>query len=135
MSTFEGELDATSRVTDTTVYCRTVARALGVPCDGPTFVGTDNEAHLKVATHTGSASRARHLLTRYKHVRDHVEDGTIVIGHVRDAENPADHLTKWVTRDKLQRSIEYTSGQRGGISSTPCALRCCGRHSSPRSAS
>ena len=30
-----------------------------------------------------------------------------VIGHVPDAQQPADHLTKWVSREKLELSVAY----------------------------
>ena len=55
LSTMEGELGGTSRVLTRTEYGRIVARALGVPPEGATFIGTDNLAHLLVATHKGSA--------------------------------------------------------------------------------
>ena len=64
LSTMEGELGGTSRVLTRTEYGRVVARALGVPPEGPTFIGTDNLAHLLVATHTGSAATLVDVLAR-----------------------------------------------------------------------
>ena len=34
------------------------------------------------------------------------------VGHVRDAENPTDFLTKWTTKAKLAASVEYLTNQR-----------------------
>ena len=105
LSTMEGELGGTSRVLTRTEYGRNIARALGVPQEGATFIGTDNLAHLLVATHKGSASRARHLLVRYIQTKQAIARGECVLGHVPDAQMPADHLTKWVTKEKLEASI------------------------------
>ena len=114
-STMQGELGATSRVMHLADYGRTVAQALGVPQLDPTFIGTDNEAHLLVATHTGSAKTARHLLCRYHEIVQAVQRGTFVLGHVPDAQQPADHLTKWVSKDKLEQSVAYANGWRASI--------------------
>ena len=114
-STMQGELGATSRVMHLADYGRTVAQALGVPQLAPTFIGTDNEAHLLVATHTGSAKTARHLLSRYHAIVQAVQRGQFVLGHVPDAQQPADHLTKWVTKEKLEQSVAYANGWRASI--------------------
>ena len=115
LSTMEGELGGTPRVLTRTEYGRIVARALGVPPEGATFIGTDNLAHLLVATHKGSASRARHLLVRYIQTKQAIARGECVLGHVPDAQMPADHLTKWVTKEKLEASIAYANGTTAAI--------------------
>ena len=41
-----------------------------------------------------------------------VKAGDVIIKHVPDAENPADMLTKWVSKAKVKMSIEYMTDAR-----------------------
>ena len=73
----------------------------------------DNLAHARVAMRRGAAARSRHLLRRYYVLRQRIERGACGVVHIPDAENPADFLTKWVPKAKLNRSLAYVTGSRG----------------------
>jgi hypothetical protein len=39
----------------------------------------------------------------------------VELGHVPDPENPSDFMTKWVSRDKLERSLEICLNTRNAV--------------------
>ena len=104
----------TAKACNITLYAREILRGLGVPCRGPTFLGSDNLANVLVARDAGSAKNSRHALRRYCIMREHMRDGAIEIGHVHDAKkappgcgNPADFLTKWLGGAEYGKAIAY----------------------------
>ena len=88
---------------------------MGILPQGPTFIGTDNLSNALVASDQGTASRSRHFLRRYYAFLQRVKAGEVAIGHVPDADNPADFLTKWLPAPKFNRSIEYVTNQRNFV--------------------
>ena len=102
----------TARAGELTAYAREVERALGVPPEGRTFIGTDNKANLLVARDAGSAARSKHFLRTYYSLRQRDSRGEIEIGHVNDLNNPADFLTKWIGKAKLDQSVDYATNRR-----------------------
>ena len=76
---------------------------------GPTFIGTDNKAHMLVANSAGSSVRSRHFLKKYTIMQERIKRIEIECGHVKDPENPADFLTKWINSDKFKRSVAYAT--------------------------
>ena len=105
---------ASFRLVDVILSARQVLIALGVPPCGATFIGTDNKAHALVANSAGSSVRSRHFLKKYTIMQERMRRDEIAVGHVRDAENPADFLTKWTNADKFKRSLNYATN--GGAS-------------------
>ena len=97
------------------VVAREVERALGVPSVGPTFLATDNKANLLVARDAGSAARSKHFLRTYYSLKERQNRGDVELGHVGDEQNPADFLTKWVGRKKLEQSIDYATNRRAAF--------------------
>ena len=73
---------------------RNVLTAVGTPPQGPTFIATDNKAHMLVANSAGSSVRSRHFLKKYTIMQERLERKEITVGNVKDAQNPADFLTK-----------------------------------------
>eukprot|EP00962_Isochrysis_galbana_P020658 scaffold6050_cov107-Isochrysis_galbana.AAC.2 len=61
----EAEAVASGRAAEHVAYAREVLRALGTPIDGPTLVGTDNLANMRVGSLAGCPSRSRHFLRRW----------------------------------------------------------------------
>ena len=88
------------------------SRALGVPPDGPTLIGTDNLANQRVATTVGSPTRSKHFLRRYAVLKQRIAQGECVLKHVKGLEMPADFLTKWVGRPQLERALQYATNYR-----------------------
>ena len=106
-STQEGESIASNKGSEYTIVGIDTARALGDPVEGPAYVWTDNMSNALVGSTFGSATRSRYFLRNYYVLHQRVEEGTLAVGHVADTECPADCLTKWVPKDKLNRSIMY----------------------------
>ena len=106
-SSMRSESIATAKGAEMAMYAREILRGLGVPPCGPTFMGTDNKANMLVARDSGSATRSKHYLRTYYSLREKQMSGLIDIGHVRDGDNPADFLTKWLPKRKLADSLQY----------------------------
>ena len=84
-----------------------------MPPAGPTFLGCDNKSSVLVANNVGSSARSRHFLRMYTIMQQRIRNGDIAVGHVPDAENAADFLTKWVDKAKFKRSNAYLTNERG----------------------
>jgi hypothetical protein len=106
-SSHEGEAIASVDGSDFLTVTRDICRGLGDPQDGPSFLGTDNLANALIGADQGNAARSRHFLRRYFIMHQRVKAGEAIVGHVLDTENPADFLTKWVDKAKLNMSIQY----------------------------
>jgi hypothetical protein len=68
-----------------------------------------------VGSGRATPSRLRHCLRRYRTFLERVERGEVELGHVPDPENPSDFMTKWVSRDKLERSLEFCLNTRNAV--------------------
>lgn len=115
----KSEAVATSKAGEIATYAREVQRALGIAPRGPTFVGTDNKANMLVARNQGSAARSKHFLRQYTTLRQRQAEQEIVIGHVPDENMPADFLTKWTSKEKLQRSLIFATNRRASCGAAP----------------
>ena len=91
--------------------CQAIQRAMGEDNGEPAFVGTDNLSNALVASTWGTAKAARHFIRKYWTVMQRVKDGHVFIGHVTDAENPADMLTKFVSGKKYKASLAYIANR------------------------
>ena len=118
-SSMESEAVATGKAGELVAYAREVLRAMGRPPRGPTFVGSDNAANALLASGKGVPARSRHCLRRYLTFLQRVRAGEVTIGHVPDPENPSDFLTKWVPKEKLERSLVFATNSTN-------AVRCAG---------
>ena len=85
-SSHEAEALASFRLVDVTLSTRQIQVALGVALMGPTFVGTDNKAHMLVANSAGSSVRSRHFLKKYTIMQERIKRIEIECGHVKDLE-------------------------------------------------
>ena len=43
-------------------------------------------------------------------VHEMARKGAIEVVHVGDEHNPSDYLTKWLKKEKVERSVRYSSG-------------------------
>ena len=94
------------------VYGNTVQVALGVPSSSPPRLITDNLSNQRVATNSGSATRSRHFLIRYRCLQARQEGGECSVEFTPDASMPADFLTKWINAVKFRASLLYARGSR-----------------------
>ena len=110
-STHEAESVATVKASEHAVYARIVLAALGMPCEGPTLLLTDNLSNQKVCQNAQSAARSRYFLIRLACLHQRVSDGELNIVHIPDPQNPSDFLTKFIPTPKTNMSVQYASGQ------------------------
>ena len=54
-----------------------------------------------------SPTRSRHIAKRIAYCADKVQKGEFLFKHVKDENNPADFLTKWVSPKKYRASVRY----------------------------
>ena len=62
-----------------------------------------------VAKDAASASRARHFLRRYTVLQQRVAAHEVSMYKIDDPNQPADFLTKWLSGEKLAKSIDYAT--------------------------
>ena len=110
-STHEAESVATVKASEHAIYARIVLAALGVPCEGPTLLLTDNLSNQRVCQNAQSAARSRYFLIRLACLHQRVSDGELCIVHIPDPQNPSDFLTKFIPTAKTNTSVQYASGQ------------------------
>ena len=108
-SSMETEAIASSKAAEAVAHAREITRALGIPCEGPTLVSTDNLANQRVGSGVGCPSRSRHFLRRYWALKQRIAEGECTLRYVPDAKMPADFLTKWIPRTKLEESLQYAT--------------------------
>ena len=93
-STAEAEYVALGLATAEALYLRQLLTELGHAPAGPTFIGEDNEACLKIATTTQTSFRTRHLRIEFHFIRDAVQRKEVYLERVPSVDNPADLMTK-----------------------------------------
>jgi PAS domain-containing protein len=101
----------TSKCAELTVFIREAARGMGILDNKPTVIRSDNASSVRVANDPKAAGRLRHAMRRYSVLQEHVKQGVVRVEFIRDANNAADFLTKWVPAAKLKASIAYTSNE------------------------
>ena len=83
---------------------------------------TDSQGCIQVSKDPAKHWKLKHINTRYYFVRDHVQDGDIVIEYVRTAENMVDALTnplKGLDTSRLACLIGFGTPSKGGVEDTP----------------
>jgi ribonuclease HI len=60
----------------------------------------DNESCIKLAKNGSFSQRTKHIDMRHHFIKDHVENGDIILEHLTTKEMVADQLTKAVTKEK-----------------------------------
>jgi len=108
-SSMESEAIASSKSSEIVSYAREILRGLGVPADGPTLLTTDNLANLRVGSGVACPSRSKHFLRRYGVLKQRIAQGECMLRHVPDEQMPADFLTKWISKAKLETSLRYAT--------------------------
>ena len=112
-SSMESEAIGSSKAGEAVAYAREILRALGVPVTGPTLLTTDNLSNYKVGSGVGCPTRSKHFLRRYFALKQRIRAGDVSMQHVPDEHMPADFLTKWIPKPKLEKSIRYATNAHG----------------------
>ena len=68
-----------------------------------------------VAMNTGNAKGSKHFLRRYRNIQRRIEEGEAAILKIDDENQPADFLTKWVSKAKLDASAEFAENSRARL--------------------
>ena len=71
--------------------------------DKPCIVYEDNRACIKIAENASSMRRSKHIDIRHHFLREHVDNGTIVVKPVGTKEQLADVMTKILGRQEFIR--------------------------------
>lgn len=111
-SSMESEAIASSKAGEAVTYAREILRGLGIPASGPTLVTTDNLANQKVGSGLGCPTRSRHFLRRYHALKQRIADGDVTLRYLPDEQMPADFLTKWLARAKVEKSVVHATNSR-----------------------
>ena len=72
----------------------------------PAIVYVDSQGAVKLAKNPANNQRTKHTDVRYHFVRNHVQDGNIVLNHVPSSENRADALTKPLSKVRLNYLLQ-----------------------------
>ena len=71
-------------------------------------IHTDSSSGKSLAMRDGPGKRTRHVELKHFWIQDLVKDGLLKIKKIAGLENPADILTKYVTKDTLARHLSNT---------------------------
>ena len=112
-SSHHSEAAASAKGVEAITYARKVTRGMGVMEAGPTLLGTDNLANLRIGLGVGCPTRSKHFLRIYWLLKQAIAAGKVTLRHVPDAHMPADYLPKFVPRAKLELSVEYATNSHG----------------------
>lgn len=94
LSSTEAELTSLCAMVKDIITIRNLAKELKIIEDSPTTIYCDNQSAIKLATNERSVHTVRHIGVRAAYTREKVQEGEIVIKHVRTDDNVADMLTK-----------------------------------------
>jgi len=106
LSTMEAEYIALSETTKQGIWLRQLCKNLQLFGDRETpapkvlMVNSDSQSALAAIKNPVHHARTKHFDIRHHFVRDAVENGDITVNYVPSNENPADILTKALSRDK-----------------------------------
>ena len=114
-SSMETEAIASAKAGEAISHAREILRAFGTPPCGPTMISTDNLANHKVGSGVGGPTRSKHFLRRYHSLKQRIRSGEVALVHVPDPQMPADFLTKWIPRAKLEHSLRYACNSHGAL--------------------
>ena len=63
---------------------------------------SDNQSAIHLAKNSSFHSKTKHIQCKYHFIRSALEDGQLKLEKIHTSQNPADMLTKVVTREKLR---------------------------------
>ena len=121
VSAVEAEFVSASEAAREALFFSHLLRDLGIP-DVKLVLRTDSQGCIQVSKDLAKHWKLKHIDTRYYFVRDHVQDGDIVIEYVRTAQNVADILTKplkGLDTLRLAHLIGLGTPSRGEVKDTP----------------
>jgi hypothetical protein len=95
-ATFGSEFVAARKCTEAAIDIRLMARYMGMPLDGPSWMFGDNQSVITQSTLPQSVLTKRHNALAYHRVRSAVAARVIYFCKIEGTQNPADVLTKFL---------------------------------------
>lgn len=105
LSTTEAKYMAITAVVKESFWLRGIAGEFGVE-QRAIPIGCDNSGAINLSKHRVFHKRSKHTDVRYHFVREEIEKGNIVVFKVDTAFNPADMLTKHLSKENFDLCIE-----------------------------
>jgi hypothetical protein len=105
-SSYGSELVAARIAVETIIELRYKLRMLGIPIEGPTRMYGDNMAVVLNTSVPSSQLKKKHNAIAYHRVRESIAAGFVTFQHISTKVNLADCLTKPLTADQFQRSVQ-----------------------------
>jgi hypothetical protein len=120
LSSTEAEYVAVSEVCTEISFAKQVLEFLGMKVELPITVYVDNKGAIFLANNATTGQRTKHIDIRHHYIREHVENGIVVIRFVRSDDNDADLMTKNTSQRLYKKHTEkYMEGamvlSRGGV--------------------
>jgi hypothetical protein len=112
LSTTEAEYMSMTRAAQQVTWMYAFLDEVGLPQEHPFTIFGDNAPAIALTKNTKGHARAKHIDVRYHYIREHVNEGRILVEHVPSDKNLADIFTKQlprVTHHRLCREIGLTA--------------------------
>ena len=94
LSTMESEYYAICKSVQEALYLRMLMEEVGLKVDKPLIIREDNQARIAFSKDPGEHKRTKYIDYRYFFVRDHVNDGEILLEPIDSENQLADIFTK-----------------------------------------
>ena len=101
LSTTEAEYVAATEASKEMIWLQRFMGELGKEHDMGTLY-SDSQSAIHLAKNSTFHSRTKHIHLKYHFIRSVLEDGELKLEKIHTSQNPADMLTKVVTREKLR---------------------------------
>ena len=103
LSTTEAEYVAATEAAKEMIWLQFFLEELGHP-QKDNYLFTDSQSVIHLAKNSALHSKNKHIQLRYHFIRSVLEDGQLKLEKIHTNDNPADMLTKVVTREKMKSS-------------------------------
>ncbi len=111
LSTTEAEYVVATEASKEMIWLQRFMGELGKENDKGTLY-SDSQSAIHLAKNSAFHSRTKHIQLKYHFIRSVLEDGQLKLEKIHTSQNPADMLTKVVTREKL-RTCSVSIGLQG----------------------
>ena len=101
LSTTEVEYVAATEASKEMIWLQRFMGELGKEHDKGTLY-SDSQSAIHLAKNSAFHSKTKHIQLKYHFIRSVLEDGQLKLEKIHTSQNPADMLTKVVTREKLR---------------------------------
>ncbi|GJW02077.1 retrotransposon protein, putative, ty1-copia subclass [Tanacetum coccineum] len=101
-STCESEYIAACEASKEAIWMKNFIRDLGVVpiVQDPTEIFCDNESMVALTKEPKDHGKSKHIERKYHFVRSKVEEGHVIVKHIRSEDNPADPFTKALAKSR-----------------------------------